>query len=62
LQEKIAQAVAASALTRTEAAAAWRTTYIPAIAYPTVATYFQEADLTKLENKALMAFLPKNGI
>jgi hypothetical protein len=35
--------------------------YIPAVAHPTVATYFQEADLAKLENKALMAFLPKIG-
>jgi hypothetical protein len=64
LQEKsnqIAQAVKASSLTRTEATAAWKTMYIPAVAYPTVATYFQEADLTKLENKALMVFLPKMG-
>jgi hypothetical protein len=35
--------------------------YIPAVAYPLGATYFQEADLTKLQNKALMQFLPKMG-
>jgi hypothetical protein len=64
LQEKsnqIAQAVKASLLSQTEAMAAWKTMYIPAVAYPTVATYFQEADLTNIKNKALMVFLPKMG-
>jgi hypothetical protein len=35
--------------------------YIPAVAYPLVATHFQEKDLNKIENKALMSFLPKIG-
>jgi hypothetical protein len=32
--------------------------YIPAITYPFVATYMAEKDLVKIENKALMTFLP----
>ena len=35
--------------------------YIPAVAYLFAAKYMQEADLTKIENKALMTFLPKMG-
>jgi hypothetical protein len=57
----IAQAIATSSITRDQAKTAWTSMYIPAIAYPLVATYFQENDLNKVENKALTAFLPKMG-
>jgi hypothetical protein len=35
--------------------------YIHAVAYPLVATHFQEKDLNKIENKELTSFLPKIG-
>ena len=58
---RIAGAIATSSITRAQATTAWNALYIPSVAYPLLATYFQEEDLTSLENKVLMAFLPKMG-
>jgi len=58
---RIAGAIATSSITRAQATTAWNSIYIPSVAYPLLATYFQEEDLTSLENRALMAFLPKMG-
>ena len=46
---------------RAQATTVWNAIYIPSVAYPLLATYFQEEDLMSLENRALMAFLPKMG-
>jgi hypothetical protein len=59
--EEISQAIATSSVTRIQATTSWNSIYIPAVAYPLVATHFQEKDLNRIENKALMAFLPKIG-
>ena len=59
--DDIAHAIATSSVNRTQALTSWTSMYIPAVAYPLVATHFQEKDLNKIENKALMSFLPKIG-
>jgi hypothetical protein len=33
----------------------------PGVTYPSVATYLEERELDKIENKAIMIFLPKMG-
>jgi hypothetical protein len=53
--------VRAAHLTRDHARAAWNAMYIPAVAYLFVATYMEEKELVKVENKALMTFLPRMG-
>ena len=58
---KISESIAISTATRSQATIAWNSIYIPAIAYPLVATYLSKETLTKIENKALMKFLPKMG-
>ena len=60
-RDNITQAIASLSINRTYAKIAWTSMYIPAVAYPMVATHFQEQDLNKVKNKALMTFLPKFG-
>jgi hypothetical protein len=59
--DHILKAIGTLLVTRTEATLAWDTMYIPAVAYPLVASHFQEKELNKLKNKALASFLPKMG-
>ena len=59
--KKISASIAVSTITRSQARIAWNAIYIPAIAYPLVATYLTEDALTRIENKALVTFLPKMG-
>ena len=59
--ENITRAVGAASFTRKQAEAAWNAIYIPAVTYPSVATYLQEKELVTIENKAIMGFLPKLG-
>ena len=59
--EKITIAVGAANLSKDHARIAWNAMYIPAVAYPFVATYMTEKDLVKVENKVLMTFLPRKG-
>ena len=57
----IAASIAASSVTRSQATIAWNSIYVPAVAYPLVATYMSKETLIKIENKALTKFLPKMG-
>ena len=59
--ETISRAVGAANFTRKQTKTAWNTMYIPAITYPSAATYLEESELVKIENKAMMVFLPKMG-
>jgi hypothetical protein len=59
--KKTTIAVGAAHLLKDHARIAWNAMYIPAVAYPFVATYMTEKDLVKVENKALMTFLPREG-
>ena len=56
--ETISRAVGAANFTRKQTKTAWNTMYIPGVTYPSVATYL-ERELVKIENKAIMVFLPK---
>jgi hypothetical protein len=59
--ETITRAVGAAAFTRKQTKTAWNAIYIPGVTYPSVATYLEEKELVKIENKAIMVFLPKMG-
>jgi hypothetical protein len=58
---KISQAIATSSVNRIQTMTSWTSIYLPAVAYLLVATHFQDRDLNKIKNKALMTFLPKIG-
>jgi hypothetical protein len=61
--ETISRAVGAANFTRNQTKTAWNTMYIPGVTYPSVATYLEERELVKIENKAIMAGVStKDGV
>jgi hypothetical protein len=59
--ETISRAVGAANFTRKQTKTAWNVIYIQWVTYSSVATYLEEKELVKIENKAIMVFLPKMG-
>ena len=59
--ETISRAIGAAHFTRKQAKTAWNAIYITGVTYPFVATYLEENELVKIENSAIVNFLPKMG-